>query len=110
MVTHVGRGRTADRGSVAKTTNDRESERFLAAAAEVIANYPAGKVFIGADVLRNLEATGLLANAERRRLGPLMLSLRRSGVVEKLGTQSTPARSHGGVTTVWRRTGSAEDQ
>ncbi|MEU4710125.1 hypothetical protein AB0G00_27230 [Nocardia salmonicida] len=87
------------------TTNDRESERFLAAAAGVITNYPAGKVFIGADVLRDLEDAGLLAIAERRRLGPLMLRLRRCGIVEKLGTQSTPARSHGGVTTVWRRTG-----
>ncbi|MFD3747434.1 hypothetical protein [Nocardia sp. NPDC058633] len=90
---------------MAKTTNDHESERFLAAAAGVIANYPAGTVFIGADVLRDIEADGLPVVAERRRLGPLMLRLRRCGVVEKLGTQATPARSHGGVTTVWRRTG-----
>lgn len=92
-----------------QTTSDHESERFLAAAAEVIANYPAGKVFVGADVLRDIEADGLPVVIERRRLGPLMLRLRRSGVVEKLGTQATPARSHGGVTTVWRRTASASD-
>ncbi|MEV6218237.1 hypothetical protein [Nocardia sp. NPDC051833] len=90
---------------MARPANDHESERFLAAAAGVIANYPAGKVFIGADVLRDMEADGLPVTAERRRLGPLMLSLRRSGVVERLGTEATPARSHGGVTTVWRRTG-----
>lgn len=79
-------------------------ERYLEVAAQVIVAMPAGKEFISADVLSVMRANGWPELSEPRRLGPVLLRLRHSGYVEKVGERSSPARSHGGVTSEWRRT------
>lgn len=79
-------------------------ERYLEVAAQLIVAMPAGKEFSTADVLNVMRANGWPELSEPRRLGPILLRLQHSGYVEKVGECATPARSHGGVTSEWRRT------
>lgn len=81
-----------------------EQERYLAAAASLILEFPAHHEFINADIHHAMRVDGWPELSEPRRFGPMLLRLRKGGFIEKLGSQSTPARSHGGVTSVWRRT------
>ncbi|MFF0496523.1 hypothetical protein ACFYU5_08980 [Nocardia aobensis] len=77
---------------------------YLAVAEQLILDMPEGREFVSADVLRMMRSSGWPDLAEPRRLGPMLLRLRRWGCVEKIDVRSTSARSHGGVTSVWRRT------
>ncbi|WP_327114065.1 hypothetical protein OHB12_33365 [Nocardia sp. NBC_01730] len=79
-------------------------ERYLEVAAQLVIAMPAGKEFISADVLDVMRANGWPELSEPRRLGPMLLRLRHRGYVDKVGERSTRARSHGGVTSEWRRT------
>ncbi|MFF7942088.1 hypothetical protein ACFZC5_20440 [Nocardia gamkensis] len=79
-------------------------ERYLEVAAQLIIAMAEGKEFISADVLSIMRANGWPELSEPRRLGPMLLQLRHRGYVVKVGQRSTPARSHGGVTSEWRRT------
>ncbi|WP_280253153.1 hypothetical protein [Nocardia abscessus] len=79
-------------------------ERYLEVAAQLIIAMPEGEEFISADVLNVMRANGWPELSEPRRLGPMLLRLRHMGYVVKVGERSTAARSHGGVTSEWRRT------
>lgn len=77
---------------------------YLAVARRLILALPAGEEFINADIVRQMRAKGWTDLPEFRRLGPMILGLKRHGQVEKVEVRATSARSHGGTTTVWRRT------
>jgi hypothetical protein len=80
---------------------------YLAVAQRLILSLPPGEEFINANILAAMRAKGWAPLAEPRQLGPVLLRLKRGGFVEKVDVRCSPARSHGGMTTVWRRTRSA---
>ena len=80
---------------------------YLAVAQRLILSLPPGEEFINANILTAMRAEGWADLSESRRLGPMILGLKRKGCVEKVEVRATAARSHGGTTTVWRRTRSA---
>ncbi|MGW4248264.1 hypothetical protein [Nocardia sp. NPDC004722] len=82
---------------------------YIAAAEQVILAMPAGQVFINAEVLAAMRSGGWPELLEPRRMGSMLLRLRSHGYAEKIGNFATPARSHGGVTSQWRRTSQAAD-
>ena len=77
---------------------------YLQRAEKLIRALPAGTQFVNADIYSRMRAAGWPDMTEPRQFGPLLLRLRREGVIEKAGVQATTARSHGGVASVWRRT------
>ncbi|WP_156055774.1 hypothetical protein [Nocardia sp. NRRL WC-3656] len=89
---------------MAQAANGPDPEVYLAFAEQLILDMPEGREFVSADILRMMRSSGWPDLAEPRRLGPMLLRLRSRGCVEKIDVRSTPARSHGGVTSVWRRT------
>lgn len=78
--------------------------RYLATAEKLILALPVGTEFINADVQNTMRADGWPELPEPRQFGPMLLRLRNRGFIKKVDSRSTPARSHGGVTSVWRRT------
>ncbi len=84
-----------------------DSTVYLAVAQRLILSLPPGQEFINANILTAMRAKGWADLSESRRLGPMILGLKRRGHVEKVEVRATAARSHGGTTTVWRRTRSA---
>ncbi|WP_433759914.1 hypothetical protein [Nocardia sp. CA-135398] len=86
----------------ASTTDPAKA--YLATAESVIIAMPEGQIFINADVLATMRADVWPELPEPRRMGSMLLRLQRRGYVEKIGERSTRARSHGGVTSEWRRT------
>ncbi|MGY2090466.1 hypothetical protein [Nocardia gipuzkoensis] len=81
-----------------------EPEEYLAAAAEIILDLPPQHEFVNADIHRAMRANGWPELREPRRFGPMLLRLRNAGFIVKVDERSTRARSHGGMTSVWRRT------
>ncbi|WP_280412594.1 hypothetical protein [Nocardia asiatica] len=63
-----------------------------------------GVEFVNADIYSRMKAAGWPDMSEPRQFGPMLMRLRREGVIEKAGVLATTARSHGGVASVWRRT------
>ncbi|WP_433193803.1 hypothetical protein ACQP1G_34160 [Nocardia sp. CA-107356] len=88
----------------AEQTTVSDPEQYLAAAEKLILALPVRTEFINADVHNAMRADGWPELSEPRRFGPMLLRLRREGFIEKVGSRSTRARSHGGMTSVWRRT------
>ncbi|WP_157119792.1 hypothetical protein [Nocardia xishanensis] len=77
---------------------------YIQRAEKLIHELPAGTEFVNADIYARMKAAGWPDMPEPRQFGPMLLRLRREGVIEKAGVQATAARSHGGVASVWRRT------
>ncbi|WP_280420044.1 hypothetical protein [Nocardia carnea] len=78
--------------------------RYMAEVERMILALPAGSEFMAARLLNRMAADGWPPLDEPRSLGPLLLTLRRAGVIRKTGVTSTAARSHGGTASVWQRT------
>jgi hypothetical protein len=77
---------------------------YIQRAEKLIHALPAGTQFVNADIYARMRAAGWPDMTEPRQFGPMLLRLRRAGVIEKVGVLATTARSHGGVASVWRRT------
>lgn len=80
-------------------------EMYLDTARKLILALPKGEKFMVADIQVRMRKEGWKDLPEPRIWGPLILALRRAGLVEKLGTEPSPARSHGGVGATWCRVG-----
>lgn len=81
-----------------------ETTAYLAAAEQLILALPDGEEFINADIEKLMLAQGWAKLSEPRRMGTVLLALRRRGELRKVEVRSVSARSHGGLTSVWRRT------
>ena len=77
---------------------------YLDRAEKFIRELPAGDRFVNADIHSKMRAAGWLDLSESRQFGPMLLRLKRAGLIEKVGVETSSARSHSGVATVWRRT------
>ncbi|WUA08671.1 hypothetical protein OG225_02695 [Nocardia sp. NBC_01377] len=85
-------------------TTNSEPQEYLAAATDIILNLPARHEFVNADIHRAMRANGWPELREPRHFGPMLIRLRNAGFIVKVDERSTRARSHGGMTSVWRRT------
>lgn len=86
------------------TANPPPDFVYLQRAEKLIRDLSSGAEFVNADIYARMKAAGWPDMPEPRRFGPLLMRLRREGVIEKSGVRATTARSHGGVASVWRRT------
>jgi hypothetical protein len=77
---------------------------FIQRAEKLIHALQPGVEFVNADIYARMKNAGWPDMTEPRQFGPMLLRLRREGVIEKAGVLATTARSHGGVASVWRRT------
>lgn len=82
---------------------------YLAEAERRIINLTAGAEFVAAEIQRAMAKANWLPLQEPRAYGYLMVRLAREGWITKTGTAVSPARSHNGVATVWRRTTKATE-
>lgn len=62
-----------------------------------------GTMFTNADILIAQRRDQVELPEERRCYGGLMRRLENAGLIEKAYPVQTPARSHGGITTLWKR-------
>ncbi|MFE7744411.1 hypothetical protein [Nocardia sp. NPDC057455] len=77
---------------------------YIQRAEKLIHALPTGTEFVNADIYAQMKKAGWPDMSEPRQFGPMLMRLRREGVIEKAGVRATTARSHGGVASVWRRT------
>ncbi|WP_109527218.1 MULTISPECIES: hypothetical protein [Nocardia] len=77
--------------------------RYLERAEQLIRALPADTQFTNADIYARMRTAGWPDMQEPRRFGPLLQRLRADGVIVRVGVDASPARSHGGFATVWRR-------
>ncbi|MEV5649550.1 hypothetical protein AB0L57_14980 [Nocardia sp. NPDC052254] len=77
---------------------------YLAAAEALVIAMSEGQIFINADIIGTMRTNGWPDIPGLRHMGSMLLRLRRRGYVEKTGVRSSRSRSHGGVTSEWRRT------
>lgn len=91
------------------TTTTPPAFVYLERAAQMIRDLPAGTEFVNGDIYNRMRAAGWPELDEPRKFGPMLLRLQRDGDIEKTGLRSTPARSHSGVASVWRRTRKAQE-
>ncbi|QBS40410.1 hypothetical protein [Nocardia sp. CS682] len=87
-----------------ESSDAADTAAYLAAAEQLILALPDGEEFINADIQQRMVAAGWAELLEPRRMGGVLLALKRQGHLTKIGMRSSPARSHGGLTSVWRRT------
>ncbi|WP_067540762.1 hypothetical protein [Nocardia crassostreae] len=85
-------------------SDEAHAKAHIAAAKELILALPDGKEFINAEIEKLMSDNAWAELSEKRHMGGVYGGLHRRGDLQKVDTQATPARSHGGLTTVWRRT------
>lgn len=77
---------------------------YLAELRRRIINLPPRSEFVAAQIEADMHQAGWSRLPEPRAIGPTLLALANQGWIRKSGVTATTARSHGGVTTTWRRT------
>lgn len=76
---------------------------YLERAEQLIRDLPAGTEFVNADIYAQIRAKWPEMD-EPRAFGPMLIRLKRDGVIEKVRVDVSRARSHSGIATVWQRT------
>ena len=82
---------------------------YLDHAEKLIRAMAPGSKFVNADVHARMRAAKWPELDEPRRFGGLSVRLKHAGLIEKVGVESSPSRSHSGVASVWRRTHLAQE-
>lgn len=91
-----------------ESLRDPYVDTYLGTARQLILALPEGEKFMAADIQLRMRAGGWKDLPEPRVWGSFILALQRAGLIQKLGTESSPARSHRGVGATWCRTGIQE--
>lgn len=92
------------------TENDATTaELYLAEVEYMVTALRPGSEFVCASLLKRMTDDGWQPLKEPRQVGGLLVGLRNRGLIRKVDVRPTPARSNGGLASVWQRTDHTPD-